>query len=85
MSQVLSLELTTLHISLKQYHDYLSPCILHAFATSRRFSASQIFTGMLEGCAKICLDPNFPPPPGTDWPEVEEVEYSDLWDKVYPN
>jgi hypothetical protein len=40
---------------------------------------------MLEGCAKICLDPNFPPPPGTDWPEVEEVEYSDLWDKVYPN
>mmetsp|Transcript_7688 Transcript_7688/g.18727 ORF Transcript_7688/g.18727 Transcript_7688/m.18727 type:complete len:160 (-) Transcript_7688:60-539(-) len=43
-----------------------------------------VFTGMLEGCARKCLDPNFPPPPGEDWPPVESVEGGDLWDKVFP-
>ena len=43
-----------------------------------------VFTGMLEGCARKVLDPNFPPPAGTDWPAVDDVEGGDLWDKVYP-
>lgn len=43
-----------------------------------------VFTGMLEGCARVCLDPNFPPPAGGDWGPVEDVQDADLWDKVYP-
>mmetsp|Transcript_41586 Transcript_41586/g.131066 ORF Transcript_41586/g.131066 Transcript_41586/m.131066 type:complete len:94 (+) Transcript_41586:1-282(+) len=43
-----------------------------------------IFTGMLEGAVRKCIDPSFPPPSGRSMDEVEEVDGSDMWDKVYP-
>ncbi len=43
-----------------------------------------IFTGMLEGACRTCIDPFFPPPDGYDASDIEDVEGSDLWDKVYP-
>jgi hypothetical protein len=41
-----------------------------------------IFTGMLEGLARKCIDPYFPPPAGFEGDAVAEVEGMDLWDKV---
>lgn len=43
-----------------------------------------IFTGMLEGAARRCIDPYFPPPPGMENFELPEVEGADLWERVLP-
>ena len=43
-----------------------------------------IFTGMLEGACRKCIDPFFPPPEGHDLSEIDDVDGADLWDKVYP-
>mmetsp|Transcript_62438 Transcript_62438/g.149305 ORF Transcript_62438/g.149305 Transcript_62438/m.149305 type:complete len:555 (-) Transcript_62438:91-1755(-) len=41
-----------------------------------------IFTGMLEGAIKKCIDPHFPPPEGESLRDIEEVDDSDLWHKI---
>ena len=43
-----------------------------------------IFTGMLEGAVRKCVDPYFPPPEGESHKDIAAVEGADLWDKIYP-
>lgn len=44
----------------------------------------RIFTGMLEGALKKCVDPYFPPLEGQSLSDMEDVEGSGDWVLVYP-
>ena len=44
----------------------------------------KIFTGMLEGALRKCIDPYFVPPEGFSASDIEEVEGCNDWVKVYP-
>jgi hypothetical protein len=44
----------------------------------------KIFTGMLEGALRKCVDPYFAPPEGCSAADIEDVEGCSDWVKVYP-